>query len=158
MRWWKEALDRRRREREWDAPHPEDETIAELKSLFEAAREELLPPDVKPWKELSPQLAAHEGRARNGFSFTAALAATGPRFAAAALGVLLIVAGFFWSQRAERQARNLDRQAALALYTDRNPLNPSVLISNALEAQTGMELFQYAVHAGPERQAERLRR
>ena len=151
MRWWKEALDRRRREREWDAPHPEDETIAELKALFEAAREELLPPDVKPWKELSPQLAAHEGRARNGFSFAAALAATGPRFAAAALGVLLIVAGLFWSQSAERQARNLERQEALALYTDRNPLNPTMLISNALEAQRGDDLLQFVAYNSPER-------
>lgn len=151
MRWWENIFNRNRSAGDWDAPRPEDETVAELKALFEAAREDAPAPDDKLWEKLHPRLAAHEGRARNGFSFTAALAATGPRFAAAALGVLLIVAGLFWSQSAERQARILERQAALALYTDRNPLNPTMLISNALEAQTGMELLQYAVHAGPER-------
>ncbi len=151
MRWWENILDRGRSTGDWDAHRPEDETVAELKALFEDAREDAPEPDEKLWEKLRPRLAAHEGRARNGFSFAAALAATGPRFAAAALGVLLIVAGLFLSQSAERQARNLERQTYLAQYTGRNPLNPTMLISNALEAQTGMELLQYAVHAGPER-------
>lgn len=151
MRWWENILDRGRSAGDWDAHRPEDETVEELKALFEAAREDAPEPDERLWEKLRPRLAAHEGQARNGFSFAAALAATGPRFAAASLGVLLIVAGLFWSQSAERQARNLERQTYLAQYTGRNPLNPTMLISNALEAQTGMELLQYAVHAGPER-------
>ena len=151
MRWWENILHRGRDAREWDAHRSEDETVEELKALFEAAREDAPEPDEKLWEKLRPRLAAHEAQARNGFSLIAALAATGPRFAAAALGVLLLAAGLLWSQGVERQARNLERQAALALYTDRNPLNPTMLISNALEAQTGMELLQYAVHAGPER-------
>ena len=151
MRWWENIFNRGQSAQDWDAHRPEDETVEELKALFEAAREDAPEPDEKLWEKLRPRLAAHEAQSSGAFSFTAALAATGPRFAVAALGVLLLVASLFWSQSAERQARNLERQAALALYTDRNPLNPTMLISNALEAQTGMELLQYAVHAGPER-------
>ena len=152
MRWWEHLINRHRGAQEWDAHSPEDETVAGLKALFEDAREEAPEPDERLWEKLRPRLAAHEAQARNGFSFTAALAATGPRFAAAALSVLLIVAGLFWSQSAERQARNLERQAALALYTGRNPLNPAiVMVGSVLEAQRGDDLLQFVAYSSLDR-------
>ena len=152
MRWWENIWGRGRSAEDWDAPRQEDGTVAELQALFEAAREDAPPPDEKLWEKLRPQLAAHEGQVRNGFSFVSALAATGPRFAAAALGVMLLVAGLFWSQGVEkRQARILERQATLALYTDRNPLNPIVMIGGELEAQRGEDLLQFVAYGTPER-------
>ena len=151
MRWWENIFNRDRSAQDWDAHRPEDETVEELKALFEAAREDAPEPDEKLWEKLRPQLAAHEAQSNGAFSFTAALAATGPRFAVAALGVLLLVASLFWSRGVERQMSVSRPQPNLVVSYDRNPLNPTMLISNALEAQTGMELLQYAVHAGPER-------
>lgn len=151
MRWWENIFNRNRSAQDWDAHRPEDETVAEFKALFEAAREDAPAPDDKLWEKLRPQLAAHEGRARNGFSFIGALAATGPRFAVAALGVLLLVASLFWSQGVERQARILERQATLALYTDRNPLNPTMMIGDELEAQRGEDLLQFVAYGSQER-------
>ena len=151
MRWWENVFNRNRSAQDWDAHRPEDETVAELKALFEAAREDAPAPDDKLWEKLRPQLAAHEGQAQGAFSFTSALAATGPRFAAAALGVLLLVASLFWSQGVERQARILERQATLALYTDRNPLNPTMMIGDELEAQKGEDLLQFVAYGSQER-------
>ncbi len=151
MRWWENIFNRDRSAQDWDAHRPEDETVEELKALFEAAHEDAPEPDEKLWEKLRPQLAAHEAQSNGAFSFTAALAATGPRFAVAALGVLLLVASLFWSRGVERQMSVSRPQPNLVVSYDRNPLNPTMLISNALEAQTGMELLQYAVHAGPER-------
>lgn len=151
MRWWENIFNRNRSAQDWDAHRPEDETVAELKALFEAAREDAPAPDDKLWEKLRPQLAAHEGQAQGAFSFTSALAATGPRFAVAALGVLLLVASLFWSQGVERQARILERQATLALYTDRNPLNPTMMIGDELEAQKGEDLLQFVAYGSQER-------
>ena len=152
MRWWENIFNRGRSAQDWDAPRQEDETVAELKALFEAARDDAPAPDDKLWEKLRPQLAAHEGQARGAFSFTAALAATGPRFAAAALGVLLIVASLFWGQGVERQARILERETELALYTGRNPLNPTiVMVGSALEAQSGQDLLRYVAYGSQER-------
>ena len=153
MRWWENILRRHRGAQDWDAPRPEDETAAELKELFEAAREDAPEPDDKLWEKLRPQLAAHEAQSNGAFSFISALAASGPRFAAAALGVLLIVASLFWSQGVERrQARILERQTYLAQHTDRNPLNPNiVMVDSALEAQRGDDLLQFVAYSPSER-------
>ena len=152
MRWWENILNRGRSAQDWDAPRQEDETVAELKALFEAARDDAPAPDDKLWEKLRPQLAAHKGQAQGAFSYMAELAATGPRFAVAALGVLLIVASLFWSQGVERrQARILEREAVLALYTDRNPLNPIVMIGGELEAQRGEDLLQFVAYGSQER-------
>ena len=151
MRWWENIFNRDRSAQDWDAHRPQDEAVAELKALFEAAREDAPAPDDKLWEKLRPQIVAHEGQAQGAFSFAAALAATGPRFAVAALGVLLLVAGLFWSQGVERQARILERQATLALYTDRNPLNPIVMIGDELEAQKGEDLLQFVAYGSQER-------
>ena len=68
------------------------------------------------------------------------------------LGVLLIVASLFWGQGVERrQARILEREAVLALYTDRNPLNPIVMIGGELEAQRGEDLLQFVAYGSQER-------
>ena len=61
MRWWENILNRGRSAQDWDAPRQEDETVAELKALFEAARDDAPAPDDKLWEKLRPQLAAHEG-------------------------------------------------------------------------------------------------
>lgn len=152
MRWWENILNRGRSAQDWDAPRQEDETVAELKALFEAARDDAPAPDDKLWEKLRPQLAAHEGQAQGAFSFTTALAATGPRFAVAALGVLLIVASLFWSQGVERQARILERETELALYTGRNPLNPNiVMLDSALEAQRSDDLLRFVAYGSPDR-------
>lgn len=151
MRWWEHLLDRHRGAQEWDAPRQEDETVAGLKALFEDAREEAPAPDEKLWEKLRPQLVAHEAQARNGFPFIAAVAATGPRFAVAAMVVLLIVASLFWGQNAEQQMRVSRPPANLVVSYDRNPLNPIGMIGDGLEAQTGQELLQYVVYGTPER-------
>jgi len=152
MRWWENIFHRGRSAQEWDAPRQEDQTVAELKALFEAAREDAPEPDDKLWEKLRPQLAAHEGQAQGAFSFVSALAATGPRFAVASLGVLLIVASLFWSQGVERQARSLERQTYLAQHTDRNPLNPTiVMVGSALAAQRGDDLLQFVTYSPSER-------
>ncbi len=152
MRWWENISNRGRSAQDWDAPRQEDETVAELKALFEAARDDAPAPDDKLWEKLRPQLAAHEGQAQGAFSFTTALAATGPRFAVAALGVLLIVASLFWSQGVERQARILERETELALYTGRNPLNPNiVMLDSALEAQRSDDLLRFVAYGSQER-------
>ena len=151
MSWWKDLFENHRGAQDWDAPRQEDETVAEMQALFQAARDDAPAPDEKLWEKLRPQLAAHEGQTNNAFSFTTALASTGPRFAVAALGVLLLVASLFWSQGAERRMRALERQTELALYTDRNPLNPIMMIGSELEAQTGQELLQYVAYGSPER-------
>ncbi len=147
MRWWENILGRGRNARDWDAPRPEDETVEELKVLFEAAREDAPAPDEKLWEKLRPRLAAHEAQSGGAFSFVSALAATGPRFAAAALGVLLLVAGLFWSQGVERQARIPAPRTNLAVNLDRNPLNPTiVMVGSALEAQSGQDLLRYVAY------------
>ena len=152
MRWWENILRRHRGAQDWDAHRPEDETAAELKALFEAAREDAPEPDDKLWEKLRPQLAAHEARSGGAFSFVSALAATGPRFAAAALGVLILVASLFWSQSVERQARILERQTYLAQHTDRNPLNPNIVMADsALAAQRGDDLLQFVAYSPSER-------
>ena len=151
MNWWKNLFEGHKNTRNWDAHRPEDETVAELQSLFQAARDDAPAPDEKLWEKLRPRLAAHERQTLQPLSFITALASTGPRFAAAALGVLLLAAGLFWSQGAERRMRALERQTELALYTDRNPLNPIMMIGNGLEAQTGQELLQYVAYGSPER-------
>ena len=151
MSWWKDLFESHQNAQSWDAPRQEDETVAELRALFQAARDDAPAPDEKLWEKLRPQLSAHEGQAHSAFSFTTALAATGPRFAVAALGVLLIVASLFWSQGAERQMRILETQANLAINYDRNPLNPILMIGNGLEAQTGRELLQYVAYGSQER-------
>ena len=152
MRWWENILRRHRGAQDWDAHRPEDETAAELKALFEAAREDAPEPDDKLWEKLRPQLAAHEAQSGGAFSFISALAASGPRFAAAALGVLLLVASLFWSQSVERQARILERQTYLAQHTDRNPLNPNIVTADsALEAQRGDDLLQFVAYSPSER-------
>ena len=151
MSWWKDLFENHRGAQDWDAPRQEDETVAEIQALFQAARDDAPAPDEKLWEKLRPQLAAHEGQTNNAFSFTTALAATGPRFAVAALGVLLLVASLFWSQGAERRMRTLEPQANLVVNYDRNPLNPLVMIGNGLEAQTGQELLQYVVYGSSER-------
>ena len=147
MRWWENILGRGRSARDWDAPRPEDETVEELKALFEAAREDAPEPDDKLWEKLRPRLAAHEAQSNGAFSFVSALAATGPRFAAAALGVLLLVASLFWSQAVERQARTPAPTTNLAVNLDRNPLNPTiVMVGSALEAQSGQDLLRYVAY------------
>ncbi len=151
MRWWDNIFIRGRSAKDWDAHKPDDETVADLQALFEAARDDAPEPDEKLWEKLRPQLAAHEGQANGAFSFISALAATGPRFAVAALGVLLLAAGLLWNQGVERQARILERQAVLALYTDRNPLNPIVMIGGELEAQRGEDLLQYVAYGSTDR-------
>ena len=152
MRWWEGIFHRSRSAGDWDAHRPEDETAAELKALFEAAREDAPEPDDKLWEKLRPQLAAHEAQSNGAFSFISALAASGPRFAVAALGVLILVAGLFWSQSVERQARILERQTYLAQHTDRNPLNPNiVMVDSALEAQRGDDLLQFVAYSPSER-------
>ena len=152
MRWWENILHRDRSAGDWDAHKPQDETAAELKALFEAAREDAPEPDDKLWEKLRPQLAAHEGQANGAFPFMATLAATGPRFAVASLGVLILVASLFWSQSVERQARVLERQTYLAQHTDRNPLNPNiVMVGSALEAQRGDDLLQFVTYSPSER-------
>ena len=151
MSWWKDLFESHQNARNWDAPRPENETVTEIQALFQAAREDAPAPDEKLWEKLRPQLSGHEGQAHSAFSFTTALAATGPRFAVAALGVLLIVASLFWSQGAERQMRTLEPQANLVVNYDRNPLNPILMIGNGLEAQTGQELLQYVVYGSSER-------
>ena len=151
MNWWKNLFEGHKNTRSWDAHRPEDETVTELQSLFQAARDDAPAPDEKLWEKLRPRLAAHERQTLQPLSFITALASTGPRLAVAALGVLLLVAGLFWSQGAERRMRALERQTELALYTDRNPLNPIMMIGNGLEAQTGQELLQYVAYGSPER-------
>ncbi|MDE0332391.1 MAG: hypothetical protein OXL41_11035 [Nitrospinae bacterium] len=152
MRWWDSIFHRGRSAQDWDAPGTEDETVAELKALFEAAREDAPEPDEKLWEKLRPQLAAHEGQARSAFPFMATLAAAGPRFAVAALGVLLIVASLFWTQGVERRARIQERQTELALYTGRNPLNPNIVtFGSALEAQSGHDLLRFVAYSPSER-------
>lgn len=152
MRWWENILDRGRSAGDWDAHRPEDETVAELKALFEDAREDAPEPDEKLWEKLRPRLAAHEGRANGAFSFTSALAATGPRFAVAALGVLLIVAGLFWGRGAERQMSVSRPQPNLVVSYDRNPLNPAiVMVGSVLEAQRGDDLLQFVAYSSPDR-------
>ena len=159
MRWWENIFHRGRSARDWDAPRQEDETVAELKALFEAAREDAPEPDDKLWEKLRPQLAAHEARTGGAFSFISALAATGPRFAAAALGVLILVASLFWSQSVERQARILERETYLAQHTDRNPLNPNIVtVDSALAAQGGDDLLQFVAYSPSERSGVRQRR
>ena len=151
MSWWKDLFESHQNAQSWDAPRPENETVTEIQALFQAAREDAPAPDEKLWEKLRPQLSGHEGQAHSAFSFTTALAATGPRFAVAALGVLLIVASLFWSQGAERRMRILETQANLAVNYDRNPLNPILMIGNGLEAQTGQELLQYVAYGSQER-------
>ena len=151
MRWWENILNRGRSAQEWDAPRQEDETVAELKALFEAAHEDAPEPDDKLWEKLRPQLVAHEAQSGGAFSFVSALAATGPRFAVAALSVLILVASLFWSQSVERQARILERQTYLAQHTDRNPLNPIVMIGDELEARGGDDLLQFVAYSPQER-------
>ncbi|MCY4383437.1 MAG: hypothetical protein OXE44_09845 [Nitrospinae bacterium] len=152
MRWWDNIFNRGRNAQDWDAHKPDDDTVAELQALFESAREDAPEPDDKLWEKLRPQLAAHEGQqAQGALSFISVVAATGPRFAAAALGILLLAAGLLWNQGVERQARILERQAAVAFYTDRNPLNPIVMIGGELEAQRGEDLLQFVAYGTPER-------
>ena len=151
MSWWKDLFESHQNAQSWDAPRPENETVAELKALFQAAREDAPAPDEKLWEKLRPQLSTHETQALQPLSFITTLASTGPRLAVAALGVLLIVASLFWSQGAERQMRILETQANLAVNYDRNPLNPILMIGNGLEAQTGQELLQYVVYGSSER-------
>ncbi len=149
MYWWKEAFDKRRRARDWDAPRTEDETVTECKSLFEAARENAPAPDEKMWEKLRPQLVAHEAQVQGTFSFVSALATTGPRFAAAVLGVMLIIASLFWSQGVRIQMQTLEPRASLMVSLERNPLNPIMMIGNGLEAETGQDLLQYAIYDSP---------
>ena len=152
MRWWENILDRGRSARDWDAPRSEDETVEELKALFEAAREDAPEPDEKLWEKLRPRLAAHEAQANGAFSFVSALAATGPRFAVAALGVLLLVASLFWSQGVERQMSVSRPQPNLVVSYDRNPLNPAiVMVGSVLEAQRGDDLLQFVAYSSPDR-------
>ena len=151
MRWWENIFNRGRGAEDWDAPRPQDETAAELKALFEDAREDAPAPDEKLWEKLRPQLAAHEAQVNGAFSFVTAVAATGPRFAAAALGVLLLAASLFWGQSVERQARILERQTYLAQHPDRNPLNPIPMIGDELEAKKGEDLLQFVAYGSPER-------
>ena len=151
MSWWKNLFEGHKNTRNWDAHRLEDETVAELQSLFQAARDDAPAPDEKLWEKLRPRLAAHERQTLQPLSFITALATTGPRLAVAALGVLLLVAGLFWSQGAERRMRILETQTNLVVNYDRNPLNPIMMIGNGLEAQTGQELLQYVAYGSPER-------
>ncbi len=152
MRWWENIFNRGQSAQDWDAHRPEDETVEELKALFEAAREDAPEPDEKLWEKLRPRLAAHEAQSNGAFSFTAALAATGPRFAVAALGVLLLVASLFWSRGVERQMRVSRPQPNLVVSYDRNPLNPAiVMVGSVLEAQRGDDLLQFVAYSSPDR-------
>ncbi len=151
MNWWKNLFEGHQNVQSWDAPRQENETVAELQSLFQAAREDAPTPDEKLWEKLRPQLTAHQTEIHHPLSFITALATTGPRLAVGALGVLLLVAGLFWSQGAERRMRVLEPQTNLVVNYDRNPLNPIMMIGNGLEAQTGQELLQYIAYGSPER-------
>ncbi len=151
MNWWKNLFEGHQNAQSWDAPRPENETVTEIQALFQAARDDAPAPDEKLWEKLRPQLSAHETQALQPLSFITTLASTGPRLAVAALGVLLLVAGLFWSQGAERQMRILETQTNLAVNYDRNPLNPILMIGSGLEAQTGQELLQYVAYGSPER-------
>ena len=151
MRWWENIFLRHRSAQDSNAPRQEDETLPELKALFEAAREEAPPPDNTLWEKLRPQLAAHEAQVQNTFSFVSTLAATGPRFAVAAVGVLLLVASLLGGEGAERQVRTRGAIADQVAYLDRNPLNPIMMIGSELEAQTGEDLLQFVAYGSPDR-------
>lgn len=146
---WKKAMERRRRARSWDAPGAEGGTVADLKALFDAAREEAPAPDAALWEKLRPRLAAHEARARAPLSLVPALAATAPRLAAAALGILLLAAGLYWSRDAGRGAPFAPSPAA-----PRSPMavlgDPLRMIGGGLEARTGQGLLRHIAYDAPE--------
>ncbi len=159
--WWKRMLERRRNARGWDAPRQENGTVAGLRSLFEAARDDAPAPDGKLWEKLRPRLAAHDETAvRHSLPFVTTLATTGPRLAVGALGVLLLAAGLFWIQGTERRARvsPLPTNWTPSLDNPLNPLNPLQAIGHGLETQTGQELLRYVAYGSPDRETARQRR
>ena len=142
---WKKAMARRRRARSWDAPRPEGGTVADLKALFGAAREEAPAPDGALWEKLRPRLAAHDARARDPFSFIPALAATAPRLAVAALGILLLAAGLYWSRGAPFAPSPAAQRNPMAVLGD-----PLRMIGGGLEARTGQGLLRHIAYDAPE--------
>lgn len=160
MEAWRRMRERRRKARGWDAPRQEDETVAGLQSLFEAARDAAPAPDGRLWEKLRRRLAAHEAAARGSLSFVATIATAGPRLAVGALGVLLLATGLFWVQGTERRAQlsALPANWTPSMDNPLNPLNPLQAIGNGLETQTGQELLRYVAYESPERETLGQRR
>lgn len=157
MRAWKKAGERRRSARNWDAPGRAGERASEVRALFEAAREDAPAPDAALWEKLRPRLAAREARARQPLPFIAALAETGPGLAAAALGILLLAAGLYWSQGVGREAPAPALRRGPAARPG-SPLNPFQMIGGGLEARTGQGLLRHVVYDAPEAPGARARR
>lgn len=154
---WKRAGERRRSTRNWDAPGRADAEVSWVRALFEAAREEAPAPDAALWEKLRPRLAAHAARSRRPLPFISALAETGPGLAAAALGVLLLAAGLYWSQSVGREAPS-PAPAARPAVRPGSSLDPFQMIGGGLEARTGQGLLRHIAYDAPEAPGSRARR